>query len=248
MAPRESSDHRKDGKPRRKRGEPSKKKSTATFEDGDEPKRCRAKSKQSGKRCGQPKVPGREVCRFHGGNAGRPPKHGRYSGKLGSYSEMYDDALGDTKSLLDLRDTLALLEVNVQRAASRAADRDTPDFRQRALELFLEARASNDAGVVRTKLGELGQLLERGGDEDTAFEKLTTAAEKMAVRQEKAWGIQLQAAQVINARDLVTILVRFIDIVQQEAPDHVARVAQRVDAEIVGAGQIGPAVDDHGQP
>lgn len=37
--------------------------------DDPEPHRCRAKSKQSGQRCGQRVVPGLTVCRFHGGSA-----------------------------------------------------------------------------------------------------------------------------------------------------------------------------------
>lgn len=33
----------------------------------DDPRRCTAKSKQSGNRCGLASVPGLDVCKFHGG-------------------------------------------------------------------------------------------------------------------------------------------------------------------------------------
>ena len=94
-------------------------KPTVTFEDDGEPLRCRAKSKQHGGRCKKTKVPGRTVCRYHGGNAGRPIVHGRRSKALGRFREAYNEARDDP-GLMDLRDTMALLDIVVQRALKRA--------------------------------------------------------------------------------------------------------------------------------
>lgn len=230
------------------RAQPAKKRSSATYEDGDEPDRCRAKSKSTQQRCGRPKEPGYEVCRYHGAGGGRPPIHGRYSRRLGHLAQAYDEAMADSDRLLDLRDTLALLEVHVQRCAERAGQHDTAEFRQRALSLYDSALAANDPDVTAEKLRQLGVLLREGVGEDRALEALTVAAERLAVRQEKAWGIKLNAAQVINARDLVTVLARFVDIVLQEAPPaNAGRILERVDTEIMASrqdlGRIEPSDD-----
>ena len=43
--------------------------------------RCHAKSKRSGQLCKNPAMPN-GVCRMHGGNAGRPPTHGRTTNEI----------------------------------------------------------------------------------------------------------------------------------------------------------------------
>ena len=210
--------------------------SKATFEPGDEPWRCCAKSKQSGKRCGQRAVPGRYVCRFHGGNAGRPPINGRYSKSLGKFREAYEEARQDP-SLMDLRETLALMDLGVQKAVSRAAEADTPEFRERALALLEAVEASQGQEDGPRHLEALREHLERGVMEDKALEELAKSAERLAKRQEKAWSIKLDAANAINARDLVAVLARFADIVISEADkDAAGRIVRRIDTEVLGTG------------
>lgn len=221
-----------------------KKKSKCTFEDGDQPWRCRARAKQRSAeagepvRCGQPKVEGYEVCRYHGARGGRPIVHGRYSTKLGRLREAFEAAVEDEQGLMDLRQTMALLDVAVQQAAERLGDKDTPDFRARAITLFERARDATDPDEARRFLTELGALLKRGGDEDRALERLSVAAERLATRQEKAWGIKLSAAQAVNARDLMLIMSRIVDVVVEEAPENATRIIERLDSEIVGSSEI----------
>jgi hypothetical protein len=220
--------------------------SKATFDDGDEPWRCRAKSKSKSKdkttpvRCGQHKEPNFEVCRYHGARGGRPATHGRYSKSLHNFRERYQEALDSGDQLLDLRETMALIDLQVQRAAERLGEFDTPQFRKEALTLFRRARASTDEAEVRSLLADLGRLLEAGAREDQALEALTTAAERLAFRQEKAWAVKLSAAQAINARDMIAVLVRMVDIITEEAPTHAARIVGRIDSEIVGGSEIAP--------
>lgn len=210
--------------------------SSATHEPGDEPNRCCAKSKTSQERCKRTVVPGRRVCRYHGGLGGAPPKHGRYSKGLGRFREAYESARNDP-GLLDLRETLALLDVVVQRAADRAADKDTPDFRAQAYDLFEKARRTTDPADAAQALNRLGELLQVGCGEDSALAELAKAAERLGRRQEKAWQIRLDAANAINARDLTAVLARFADIVLEEVPkDAAARVIRRIDAEVLGTG------------
>jgi hypothetical protein len=209
---------------------------STTFEPGDEPGRCCAKAKSTGNRCGLPVVPGRRVCRIHGGLGGAPPKHGRYSKGLGRFREAYQEARQDP-SLLDLRETLALMDVAVQRAVERASDADTPDFRARALDLYERIRAARDPQEAATTLNRLGELLRSGVEEDEALSELAKAAERLARRQEKAWSIKLDAATALNARDLVSVMARWADIVLEEVPkDAAARVIRRIDGEVLGTG------------
>ena len=210
--------------------------SSTTFEPGDEPGRCCAKAKSTGKRCGLPVVPGRRVCRIHGVLCGAPPKHGRYSKGLGRFREAYQEARQDP-SLLDLRETLALMDVAVQRAVERASDADTPDFRARALELYERVRSARDPQEAAATLNKLGELLRAGVEEDDALQELAKAAERLARRQEKAWSIKLDAATALNARDLVSVMARWADIVLEEVPkDAAARVIRRIDGEVLGTG------------
>jgi len=211
-------------------------KPSTTFEPGDEPHRCCAKAKSTQKRCGLRVVPGRRVCRIHGGLGGAPPKHGRYSKGLGRFREAYQEARQDP-SLLDLRETLALMDVAVQRAVERASDADTPDFRARALDLFERVRSAVDPQEAARHLGQLGELLRAGIEEDAALDGLAKAAERLARRQEKAWSIKLDAATALNARDLVSVMARWADIVLEEVPkDAAARVIRRIDGEVLGTG------------
>lgn len=211
-------------------------KPSTTYEPGDEPNRCCAKSKTSGERCKKPVVPGRRVCRLHGGLGGRPVEHGRYSQGLGRFREAYQASLSDP-GLMDLRETLAVLDVAVKRAAERVADADSPSFREHALELFEAAQQASDPQEAARAMGKLGDLLRTGLEEDAAMENLGKAAERLARRQEKAWQIRLDAATALNARDLVAIMSRWADIVLEEVPkDAAARVIRRIDGEVLGRG------------
>ncbi len=211
-------------------------KPSTTFEPGDEPGRCCAKAKSTGNRCGNPVVPGRRVCRNHGGLGGAPPKHGRYSKALGRFRDAYQEARSDP-SLLDLRETLALMDVAVQRAAERAAEGDVPLFRESALDLFERARQAVTPDEAALNLKRLGELLRDGVKDDEALSHLAKSAERLSRRQEKAWSIRLDAAVALNARDLTAVLSRFADIVLEEVPkDAAARVIRRIDGEVLGSG------------
>ena len=93
----------------------------------EKPKRCRAKSKQSGKRCKRWAVEGKRVCYMHGGatpkGGGGPPgntkalKHGFYSNALtGDEKQLYDNVRVNPNSL---DDHIALLEVKIHRYVMR---------------------------------------------------------------------------------------------------------------------------------
>lgn len=204
--------------------------------------RCGARLRRHpGKYCGKWPVSGRTRCRMHGGAtpiAGptHPTfKHGRQSkwtkalGKLGT---LYAEAK-ESEDLFDLRRQIAVMDVAVQRHAARVSDLDTPDFRRRALELYREARNSQDAEQSARALGELGRLLGRGAAEDASFEALVRTADTMARRIEAAYGIKLRGDEVVNQAELTRIVGALVSIMVEEAPSDVAaRVVNRADREI----------------
>jgi hypothetical protein len=151
---------------------------------------------------------------------------------------MYEEAKDSGEGLFDLRETLAILDVALSRAADRVSQLDTPDFRETAWGMFELARQASDPDEQRVRLADLGRLLRDGVSEDAAFEQLTNAAEALARRQEKAWGVRLNAAQALNARDLVVVMNRFIQIVTEEVPENAGRIVERIDLEILGGGEV----------
>jgi len=213
-----------------------------------QPNRCTAKSKTAQARCTKTVVPGRAVCRYHGGLGGRPITHGRYSKVLGTLRGAYEESRSDP-TLMELRDTLAVLDVIVQKTAERVGQFDTADFRARALDLYEDASGATDPQEVREKLLALGALLREGTDEDGALKALSQSVERLAKRQEEAWKIRLSAANVINAGDMVALLGRFAEIVLDVADNDIAtRIIGRIDSEIMGEGKAAARLTTGGDP
>lgn len=188
------------------------------------------------------------MCRLHGGaSPGGAIKHGRYSKRLGRFREAYEEAKNDP-ALMDLRESLALLDVTVQKAAERASENDTPEFRKQALDLGKQLRDSVGTDDFEGILGDLLELLEQGIREDRALDELAKAAERLGRRQEKAWGIRLDAATALNARDVVAVLARFADIVLEEASrDAATRIIARIDREVLGTGPTAIGLEAGGE-
>jgi hypothetical protein len=166
---------------------------------------------------------------------------------LGRLQEAYEEAKNDP-TLLDLKDTLAVLDVAMQKAAEHFVDKDTPELRQNALELVVQARVETDEEKRHQYLEALEDLLRQGAHESEALENLAKAAERLARRKEKAWGIKLDAAVAMNARDMVAVLARLTDFIMEEAPrDAAGRIIRRIDQEIMGSGK-GAVGLDVGEP
>lgn len=182
-------------------------------------------------------------CKLHGGTSpGRPITTGRYSMK-GRYAkilegsklgEMYSSAI-ESQSLLDLKETTALLETVLQRVTERATKFDSTDFRKIALDLFKQWQdlESTDPDAARSKLLELGEWLKEGVSEDRALDRVAEHADRLAKRIEGVWQIKLQKQQTVNAHDLRLLFAFWIDILKdQTSPEIAAAVALRVQSEM----------------
>lgn len=180
-------------------------------------------------------------CHYHGGPtpSGIASVHyrtGRWSTALNGKRREHYLSAKDDPDLMDLGRPLALLDTNVAEAVERLEGLDTPDFRKRALTLYIKARRlmQKDPKSAGTTLTELGELLQRGAEEDRAREEVGKATSRMARHMEAAWKVRLGAAQAINASDLTAILGAFIEVAADEMEGDALRTfLKRIDREVL---------------
>lgn len=200
--------------------------------NGDLRDRCKARAKSKMRqglegdaaRCGNACSPGYPVCAHHGAGSperpgGRPPITGRYSQKLGKFAKAYREALND-KSLLDLREPIALLDSLAQRHAERMTQLDSPNFRRRCKDLYKAMQEAKDAGDedgASESLAKLGETLQRGAAEDDSMRALSAQLVIVGRVVKDAWDVRLSRKTAINAADLVAVFARFIDIANKVA-------------------------------
>lgn len=168
-------------------------------------------------------------CRMHGGLGGRPSTTGRWARSLGRFGESYMAAKKDP-DLLDLRRSLAILDLAVERCARRIEERDTPEFRKRLRRLYEEMTTllrEGEAAKAQDAMTELGRLIQAGGSEDDAFRQLSIAAERLSKRAEKAWDLKLSRKHAIAADDLAEILRQFLDFIRLEATEEIAEAVEQ---------------------
>lgn len=195
-------------------------------------RQCTAASKQNGRRCMRIPRAGKNVCVMHGADGGKASAAGRYSVVAGKLGRVYEQSLVD-RSLTDLKEPLAMLDALTQRAMERASEREVPELRARSLGMLRAARRLGESGESEqmfATLDELDELLEHGVGEDKALAAAIDAFERFAQRLEAYWKIQLDRKQAINATELVAVMARIVQIIQENAAPDVARtIASRID-------------------
>ena len=219
---------------RRKRG-----KSTAHFEDGEEPWRCRGKSGARSREAGHPvrcpnnKRPGYEVCGSHGAKGGRPIKHGMYSTAGTRLGDIFDRFIQDADQSKDLDVTLVMATSLLQTRLDKMRELDTPDFRKRAVNLLersREAAAGGEHQASAKLMGELYALLKRGVAEDRAVDRVEAALDRVEKYQTDFAKLQLMGDKVITEKEFLAYFVRWSETLAQVAsPEVVFEVTRRID-------------------
>ena len=214
--------------------------------------RCGARlRKKPGQFCALAPLRDSNRCRIHGGASLRGPASGQF--KTGRFSKYLGGALGDAyensvsnPELLDLKDGIAVLDAIARRAAARVAERDTPRFRERAIELHekmdevLEG-SDPDIEALRKHAADLGRLLNAGDHEDRAMRFLSDSIEKFSKRAEEATKLALAKHAAIPAADLVILFARLAEAVTRTAPrDVAAKVLREMDGLIAPLSGAGP--------
>jgi len=153
-------------------------------------KQCTAKSKQTGNRCRQPAVAGKDVCRFHGGlstgpktaegkarSASNALKHGAYAARIlnGDEQTLFRDVLDQIHEDFSLNDSsdqvaaqsLALAYVQFLRAMEAGDTQATESYNRmvrghlRDLKATRERREGVDSTPNTTPAEWAAALLER---------------------------------------------------------------------------------------
>lgn len=198
-----------------------------------DPSRCKARNR-AGKQCGRRPSIGKRVCHMHGANGGRPIVHGRRSKLFRSLRERYDEAMADEK-LLDMREDIAVLDVVLSEVAQDVEDGAPRQLWSEALKDLREAFSAKNSAARVVALKRLEDRLVGGERRGRALEALAKAAERRSERVEAAWYVKLQAAQAINARDLVAIFERIADtLVEEVGAEKAGKVMNRLDSQVLG--------------
>jgi len=142
-------------------------------------RRCQAMSKQTGKRCRQPAVPGKRACRFHGGLSTGPKtpegkarssqnalKHGAYAARI----------LSDDEQVL-FRDVLARIHEDF--SLNDSSDQVAAQSLALAYVQFLRAVEADNAHAA-----------------ETLSRKCRTHIEKIRARQEARQGRSISSSRV----------------------------------------------------
>ncbi len=169
--------------------------------------------------------PLRGRCRLHGGSknvSGRPITTGvgvRFlKGRLGDIERQ---AKTDAATA-DLQAPVAALMAVASRVGEMVDERDTPEFRRRALAVFgtvQSAVASGNAPGMIAALDELGMLLEQGASEADALEQFGDVAIKLHNSMTATWRIDLAKKNAFNTRHMVGLFAEFVRIVTRVVDD-----------------------------
>jgi hypothetical protein len=196
-------------------------------------KKCKAKSKQSGKRCGRWASPGRDVCIIHGGRSPAPgPTHpsfktGRFSKVLHgrSIDELYEETRKDPK-ILQLREDIALLVAKQKETLSRLSTGENPYNWERVQSVWQKLVAANARGdVKRAQLlyVELGAII-NGANRDVLvwreYEERTETIRRLVDTERRYHEMQGRSLPPDRASLIMTIL---LDLIRKNATQEIAK-------------------------
>jgi len=141
--------------------------------------RCQAKNRQ-GKQCGKTAVPGKRVCRLHGGATPGGPesvhyKHGRYSKYLPqALLKKYQEAQQDP-DLLNLNNEISLIDVHLKSLIEKLPQGGASHSWVELKKAFREFIAEQDGIVPTAKYGQLVDIVNEGAQEAEVWLSIETS-------------------------------------------------------------------------
>lgn len=178
-------------------------------------RRCTARAKSRDRaRCRQPRVPGRTVCRYHGGRTPRGVNHPNYRGR-GRAKDLprgltpaYERAIKDPDAL-SLKSDVALWEVRIGELLGRLSGGESGALWTRLKDAWAGLEAAKDTGdcpTVALRVGEIGRLIAGGVDDDAVWRQLGEAINEKGRAAQREWR-RLRDLQMVMPADRVLLLV-----------------------------------------
>lgn len=155
-------------------------------------------------------------CRIHGGKAGCPPKHGRYTRALKTWRPSFQRALNDSE-LLDSRRELAMMDTLIERLLERAEDQDAPGWRAKLVDAFDQLQNA----IRQKRQGQVGEMLKRVADligEGAAIDQvngeLMKALDRRAARATKVDELNLRKEEKVTPTEIAAIFGQWLEVLE----------------------------------
>lgn len=194
---------------------------------------CTAKAKSTGKRCSNPAVRGRTVCRLHGGKSLRGAEHPNYQGK--GFSQYLPERLVKIYEDVEKDETHNLLERNVLLRETFIRERlamidDVPDsatvwanLRHEINELRKAIR-NNDDGKVELALDKIRLLIDERmlyfeAVQEIRIDLAQQRADKVAIAN-----IEHKGENAISATELMVLMGMVFNTIQTIVTDKQQRI------------------------
>ncbi len=191
-------------------------------------RQCTANSKRTGERCKARAVRGREVCYHHGGKTPRgealpQTKHLRYSKSIPRrLAARYEEA-EDDPDRHDLRSEISLAETMLDDALAGMEDGESERMWLKLRRLEGDLRVARDEKARARTLGEILDLIRRGGQDAWAKADVDRWSQRKARLIEADVRVAVQKGQVLYIEQHFAILGRVLDIVRRYIDDEEAR-------------------------
>jgi len=156
------------------------------------------------------------ACKVHGGKAGRPIEHGRYSRTLKTWKSAFEAARAD-KELTDARRDLALMDVANEKLLERAEEADCPGWREEVRRTFGELRSAirgqrhTEVGVLLKKLGD---LIERGATADQLAADLVAHVDRRANRACRITELAMRREEKVTVSEIAAIFRSWLGVLE----------------------------------
>lgn len=190
-------------------------------------RKCKAKSKRTGKRCNANAVTDRDVCYHHGGRTPRganlpQTKHGRYSKDLpANLAGKYEAAISD-QALLELRDELALIDVRLSDLVHSVDAGGASDTWKSLASLASEYKATKDRDAKARTLGTILDTIRRGAADWQRWEDVFRTIERRVRVAESERKRLVEMQQMMTSEQAMVLLTAVVDTVRRHVTDREA--------------------------
>jgi hypothetical protein len=202
-------------------------------------RRCTARSKRTGERCGANAILGRETCRHHGGLTPRGAasagfKHGRYSRDIPTRLEARYGVAAHDPELLRLLDEVALCEARAAELLGMLGDGGGAGAWAAVGEALAAYRQALDAGDddgQGAAFESLAAAVEAGSGEGTVWAELWEVLDRGARYKAAERKLAVAEAGAIQVDEALTLIGALVSIVRQHVRDPEALAAISRDTE-----------------